>query len=294
MQASLPIAAAQYPVEQLRSTQEWRNKVTRMVEEAVPRAQLLVFPEYAPVELTSLNLHGSLHVQLQSLQAHRDMYVQTFQTLAMRHHVVIVAGSFPQRMGDGMLRNRAYIFGPAGQMAMQDKLHMTRWEDEVWKVGAGNEIRVFKCDGVTFGVNVCFDIEFAAQARRQVEAGATLLVVPSATDTLHGWHRVRTGCLARALENQCFVVMSSIVGDAEWSEALDTNVGAAGVFAPMDEGFPSDGVIAQGKMNEPGWVHAELDFGRLQAVREAGDVSNFEKGGDAVTILRAPVEEILW
>jgi len=288
------VGAAQYPIERLADAASWRRKVTRMVEEAAARARLLVFPEYMPVELMSLHLEGDLHAQIRALQAHLGMVLDTLRDLACRHQVVIVGGSFPQHVEDGTLRNRSYVFGAAGQMAFQEKLHMTRWEDEAWGISAGREVRVIHTDAVTFGVNVCLDVEFAAQARRQAEAGAMLIAVPSATDTLHGWNRVRTGCLARALENQCFVIMSSIVGTADWSPLLDSNVGAAGVFAPMDEGFPADGVLAKGTLNEAGWVYADLDFARLRAVRETGEVSTFRKGGDAIEILQGPVEDVPW
>jgi predicted amidohydrolase len=111
-------------------------------------------------------------------------------------------------------------------------------------------------------------------ARRLIEAGAELLLVPSCTDTLAGHNRVSLSCRARALENQCFVVHAVTVGAAPWSLALDENHGAAAVVAPVDLGFPSDGVLAQGALDAPCWLHAELDLEALAYVRTHGQVVN--------------------
>ena len=62
--------------------------------------------------------------------------------------------------------------------------------------------------------------------RAQVEAGAWLILVPSCTDTVAGYERVRLAAAARAMENQCFVAMAPTVGAAPWSGALDVNRGA--------------------------------------------------------------------
>ncbi|WP_083250574.1 nitrilase-related carbon-nitrogen hydrolase [Acidihalobacter aeolianus] len=124
------------------------------------------------------------------------------------------------------------------------------------------------------GVNVCYDVEFPLLSRRHVEAGAELLLAPSCTDTLAGYHRVRIGCQARAMENQCYVVQAPTVGEAPWSEAVDVNVGAAGVYAPPDRGLPDDGVVAVGRLNAPGWMFAEVDPARIADVRREGQVFN--------------------
>ena len=116
--------------------------------------------------------------------------------------------------------------------------------------------------------------EFPLFARAQAQAGADLILVPSCTDTLAGYHRVRIGCQARALENQCFVAQAPTVGEAPWSEAVDVNVGAAGIYAPPDRGMPDNGVLTVGELNRPQWVFADLDFEALRRVRDSGQVFN--------------------
>ena len=65
------------------------------------------------------------------------------------------------------------------------------------------------------------------------------------------------------------------LGEAPWTEAIDINVGSAGVYGPVDRGFPEDGVIAEGTLNAAQWVFAELDMVALEEVRADGQVFNF-------------------
>ena len=47
----------------------------------------------------------------------------------------------------------------------------------------------------------------------------------------------------------------------------------ATVYAPMDVGFPADGVLARTRDDET-WAVAELDFGQLEASRAGAQVAN--------------------
>jgi predicted amidohydrolase len=152
---------------------------------------------------------------------------------------------------------------------------MTRFENEQWHISAGETAKVFETRFGRVAINVCYDAEFPLIARSQAEAGAHVILVPSCTDTIAGYHRVRVGCQARALENQCSVVQAPLVGTADWSEAVDVNLGAAGVFVPPDRGFPSDGVIALGTLNDSQWLYAEIDLSAVESVRNEGQVFNY-------------------
>ena len=276
---TLRVAAAQYDISFLKSWDEYATKITRWVLGAAEHgANMLVFPEYFSMELASLfpeHVYTSLAKQLQELQTVLPEFVALFAGLAEKHKVCIVAGSFPVRQSDGNYRNRSHLFRPDGTRDHQDKLQMSRFESERWMISAGNEIRTLGTEFGRIGINVCYDSEFPLFARKQVETGANLILVPSCTDTLAGYWRVRISCQARALENQCYVVQSSTVGRATWSKAVDINVGAAGIFTPIDSGFPSNGVLCVGELNQSQWIHADLDFNAIAHVRETGQVFNF-------------------
>jgi predicted amidohydrolase len=273
------LATAQYDIGFLKNWDDYAAKIGRWVSEAVAEgAKLLVFPEYFSMELASLfpeEVCKSLGKQLEAMQTVLPDFVMVFSDLAEQHGVYVVAGSFPVRQPDGHYRNRCFLFRPDGETEFQDKLQMTRFENEQWFIAAGDEIKTFDTEFGRIGINICYDSEFPMIARTQVEAGADLILVPSCTDTTAGYWRVRIGCQARALENQCYVVQSPTVGLAPWSEAVDVNIGAAAVYTPVDYGYPDNGVLAIGELNQAQWVYAEIDLGSIARVRQTGQVFNY-------------------
>ena len=113
------IAAAQYPISYFHTTQDYQAKIQRWVEEAVQnKAQLLLFPEYASLELGSLltpALQSDLAGQLEAIQAYLPLLMAIHQTLAQQHQITIVAGSFPEKTvvnGQVIHVNRSYVFHP--------------------------------------------------------------------------------------------------------------------------------------------------------------------------------------
>jgi predicted amidohydrolase len=272
------LAAAQYPIEFLGCRQAYIAKIGRWVEEAaLAGAQLLVFPEYGAMELASLfpsRVAGDLTGQLAALAELEDEVKALHAGLARRHGIYILGASLPALAGPGRFHNRAWLYGPEGGLGFQDKIVMTRFEREQWGVAGAAALTLFDTALGGIGVCICYDIEFPLLARALVEAGAELILAPSCTDSLHGYWRVRVGAQARALENQCLVVQAPTVGQASWSPAVDENRGAAGVYGPPDLGFPEDGVLALGTLDQPGWVHAEIDLDRVAEVREQGQVLN--------------------
>jgi len=276
---NVKIATAQYDISFLENWSSYQSKVERWVVEAAEQdAKILLFPEYASMELASLfgeAVYSSLSRQLAAMQSLLDDYLDLFRSLAKKYQCIIQPGTFPVKTDSGAYRNRAYLFMPDGQVDYQDKLMMTRFENEQWLIQKGEELRYFDTEYGRIAINVCYDSEFPMLARKQVEAGANLILVPSCTDTLAGYHRVKIGCQARALENQCYVVQSTLVGDAPWSEAVDVNIGAAAIYTPVDRGFPDNGILAEGKLNAVQWVIAEVSLSACGTVREQGQVFNY-------------------
>jgi predicted amidohydrolase len=273
------LAAAQYNIGFLKSWDDYSAKIARWVADAADNgAKMLLFPEYFSMELASLfpeEVYKSLSRQLSEMQTLLPDFVMLFSDMAEQHGVHIVAGSFPVRMEDGSYRNRSFLFRPDGTTDHQDKLQMTRFENEHWLITGGEEIKTLDTEFGRIGINICYDSEFPMIARKQVEAGADLILVPSCTDTLAGYHRVRIGCQARALENQCYVVQSPTVGQAPWSEAVDVNIGAAAVYTPVDYGYPDNGILAIGELNQAQWVYAEIDLASIAHIRQTGQVFNY-------------------
>jgi predicted amidohydrolase len=273
-------AICQYPIDFLPSFEAWQQKLSGLCATAADaEAGLLVFPEYAAMELTALqpeSVRASLHDSIAALQPCRDAFLAHHRDLASQHKVTILAGSFPWLQPDGTFTNRAWLCTPDGQTRFQDKIQMTRFERELWSIRGGRELRTFDIPGARVGILICYDSEFPLLARRLCEAGATILLVPSCTDTPAGYHRVMLSCRARALEQQCFVLQAPTAGSAPWSPALDVNTGQAAAFGPVDAGFPHDGILAITDPSSPHpWLFADLPLARIPTVRRRGQVTNF-------------------
>ena len=276
----MKIAAAAYPLDFLDGWDAYEAKMTKWVAEAAGQgANLLVFPEYGAMELASLagaeaakDLEASLHAVAERMPRANEV----LERLAREHGVHILAPSGP--VLDGVHDrpvNRAYFFSPDGRRGHQDKQMMTRFEREQWDVVGGGPLTIFDTKLGKIGVLICYDSEFPLLGRRLAEAGAEVILCPSATEALAGYSRVRIGAMARALESQCVTVHSPTVGHAPWCPAVDENTGAAGVYGPPDKGFPATGILAQGELNVPGWVYATVSLEAIRAVRADGGVLNY-------------------
>ena len=269
------IATSAYALGWLDSWADYAAKLGDWVARAAAEgAELAVFPEYAAMELAALSGEAQaadLRGSIEAVAARMDDAWDLQSELATRHDLHLLAGSGPVIEGDRVV-NRAVLLTPGGGRGVQDKQVMTRFEREDWGVSGGGPLRLFETALGRIGVLICYDVEFPLLGRALSDAD--LLLVPSCTEAAAGYHRVRIGAQARALENQCVAVMSSLVGEEPRLFAVEENTGAGGIFGPPDRGFPESGVMAAGRMAEPGWTVAEVDLAAVEEVRRDGVVLN--------------------
>jgi predicted amidohydrolase len=83
------------------------------------------------------------------------------------------------------------------------------------------------------GVLICYDSEFPELARRLVDEGARIIFVPFCTDNRQGYMRVRYCAQARAIENQCFVVLSGNVGNLPGVDNMDVQYAQSCILYPL-------------------------------------------------------------
>ncbi len=291
----MKIAVAKYPIDAPLRFDDFADKQSRWLHEAASAgAAIAVLPEYLSLELGAIfgpGIRGDLHGSLAAIQRYRKAWLDLYAGLSRDTGLRIVAGTFLLDVGGGRYRNRADLFSPDGSHVWQDKLQLTGFEKKTGVIEGGDALKVFDFDGVRAGIAICYDIEFPLPVRAQCEAGAQVLLVPSCTDTAAGATRVCVGCLARALENRCFVVQAVTAGEADWSPALDINTGEATVYAPMDVGLPADGIVAVTSAAS-GWAYAAFDPQRLRDSRADAQVANDRdwSGQWAPTLQRAKVE----
>lgn len=266
---SLTIAAVSFPVGRSRSFDDFLVRVGRVVRQAHERgAEWVVLPEFA-----ILDGIGRAH----ATDAHAPDYVAYLQELAKSFGVTIVGGSHFERREDKLVNTCAVV--SSERVTRVDKHIMTQWELGEWGLAPGSPPSVV--DGV--GVAVCYDSEFPELIRPIAEAGALVLAVPFFTETRHGFQRVRWSGLARAIENQFFVVQAALVGSLG-GEPVPTTYGRSAILAPCVSPFPESCVLAETPLNRPGMAVAKLDFEMLAEARETGDVRNWN---DYISSVRA-------
>ena len=265
------LACLAWPVEPLDGLPAYAAKLGAWAAEAkAGGADLLLLPEYAGLELWAC---GDAAEELRAGVIHAGALLAAMREAARRHDLWLCPGTLPMASGAQVV-NRAPLIRPDGHMAFQDKRLLTRFEAELWNLAPGRPPQVFDTPWGRIGIAICYDAEFPKPVRAQVEAGAWLILVPACTDTPHGAARVRIGARARAMENQCFVAVAPTVGACKGSASLDVNHGRAGIYGPVDHGFPEDGILAESAPDAPGLLFADLDPARLAAARQDGAVRN--------------------
>jgi len=232
---------------------------------------LVIFPEYAAMEAA---FYGDAPLDAQGWMRrgadHFARYCDGIRALVAETGATILSGSGFAASHDSYV-NRALFCGPEGETFIEK--HMPTPYERALNMAAGRPGPVIDTRFGKIAVLICYDSEFPHLARRYVEAGAEILLVPSCTDTEQGASRVEIGCRARALEGQVLVAMAPLVGEVMQCEVIDVNLGQARVFCAPDVGAPDDGIFAQGPRNAPGFAILDGLERRLGAGRKETHVS---------------------
>ena len=271
------VATTQYKLEILPSIQAAAIKLEKMCEEASNKgAQLLLLPEYAGMEWIWPTRRSFRENNKYFQENNLSTYQETLCQFAIKHQLILVAGSVPV-LDEEKYYNRTYIATPAGGLFWQDKIHLTPEEKNFGSLKHANILKVFKTDFGNFTVCVCYDSEFPELTTQAMHSGADILLIPSYTDSLHGANRVHIAARCRAMENQCFTVNAVALGKVDCEEFDDLATGIAGIYSPIDKGFPEDGIIAMGQQShESSLILADLDLEAMHQARQNGQVRNYQ------------------
>lgn len=193
-QQDMKIATASYPLDVLPNWAAYRDKLTAWVSEAAAvGSDLLVFPEYGAMELATLagmEIAGDLEASLFAVADRMPAADALHAHLASQFGVHILAASGPARHELSRRPvNRARLFAPGGAVGVQDKQIMTRFEAETWDVVPGGPLQLFDTTLGRIGILICYDSEFPLLGRALVDAD--IILVPSVTEALSGYSRVR-------------------------------------------------------------------------------------------------------
>lgn len=133
---------------------------------------------------------------------------------ARAHNVHVVGGSIAENV-DGRIYNTMLVVNRNGETtAKYSKMHLFRLMDEEKFLHAGDSAVTFDLDGLTAGASICYDIRFPELSRTLALSGAKALFVPAEWPhpRLHHW---RTLLMARAIENQMYVIACNRVGQSD-------------------------------------------------------------------------------
>jgi predicted amidohydrolase/ribosomal protein S18 acetylase RimI-like enzyme len=275
-QQSVRVATVQFQMRGISDRDEFRRQVEYFVDVASDyRADFIVFPEFFTLQLLSLEEKPlAPKAGLERISSYTEWFREFMSGCAVSYNINIVGGSHPVAMVDGEIRNVCHVFLRDGSVHTRDKLHPTPSEAYWWNIQGGTSADVIDTDCGPIGVMICYDSEFPEMARHLVDQGANILFVPFCTDERRGFLRVRYSCHARAIENQCYVVMSGVVGNLPNVENMDIHYAESAILTPCDFAFARDGIAADTAPNTETIAFADLSISDLRAARNSGTVRN--------------------
>ncbi|MGB3722445.1 MAG: carbon-nitrogen hydrolase family protein [Pacificimonas sp.] len=270
------LATVQLQARAVKDFDEFVHNVEYFVDVAADYgADFVVFPELFTLSLLSFETKKLTPMQaIDRLSEHTEPLVEALSTLALAYNVNIIGGSHPTRRADGEIQNVAYVCLRDGSVHSQEKIHPTPDENYWWNIKGGDDVGVIQTDCGPIGVLICYDSEFPELARRLVDEGAQIIFTPFCTDSRQGYMRVRYCSQARAIENQCFVVLSGNVGNLPGVDNMDIQYAQSCILTPCDFPFARDGIAAEASENIETLTIADVNLDDLTWARAEGTVRN--------------------
>jgi predicted amidohydrolase/predicted N-acetyltransferase YhbS len=272
------VASVQYQQRRIRSFEEFATQVEYFTDIAADyNADFVTFPELITLQLLSIeNEELSPVDSIRKLSQYTPQVKELFSRLAVHYNINIVAGSHPTEQANGDIHNVCYVCLRDGSIHEQEKIHPTPSERTVWNITGGDTAATILTDCGPIGVMICYDSEFPEVARHLTDQGALILFVPFCTDVREGYLRVRYCSQARAIENQCYVVLSGNVGNLPGVNNFDIQYGQSCILTPSDFPFARDGIAADSTPNIETVLFADLHLESLARARNAGAVQNLK------------------
>lgn len=160
------------------------------------KADLLAMPELA---LTGYNIFDSLDTLAEPVNGPISTQVAK---LAIKYDLYILFG-IAESQSDSQLNNAAVLLNNNGErIATYHKRQL--WGRENEHFTAGNQHCVVDTPFGCLGIMICYDNEFPEIARELTQAGAQIILSPTA-NMLPNAERQILQVRARAMDNQCFV-----------------------------------------------------------------------------------------
>lgn len=215
------------------------------------RADLVLFPEASDTGY-------SMPVISESARTWKEGAVPALQEMAKALSLAIVAGVAER--DDGRVYNSQVFIDSRGQILTSYRkthLFVQPPNDESSCYTRGDKFVGLSLDGLNFGLSICYDLRFPEMARAlALEHGANVLLVSSAWPLPRVEH-LRALAIARAIENQSYLVLANRTG-------IDAGVTCCGMSAIID---PSGVVLASAAGDQEELLIADVSAETIAAVR---------------------------
>jgi len=240
------------------------------------QSDFILFPEFFEAPLMADYNHLGEARAIRELAGYTNALREKFTEFAVSYNVNIITGSMPKVEADGHLYNVSYLCRRNGSWDTFRKIHITPSERDAWGMKGGHELKVFDTDCGKVGILICYDVEFPELARIYADQGMQILFVPFLTDTQNGYNRVRLCAQARAIENECYVVIAGAVGNLPRVNNMDINYAQSAIFTPSDFAFPTNAIRSEATPNTEMTVIADVNLELLKELHEYGSVNTLK------------------
>src|SRR6476660_6001017 len=184
--------------------------------------------------------------------------VPALQEMAKELSLTIVSG-VAERVGDTIYNSQVFIDASGNLVASYRKTHLFVLppNDESTCYTPGEKFVSVTAAGFRFGLSICYDLRFPEVSRALVlEHDANVLLVSSAWPTPRVAH-LRALAIARAIENQSYLVLANRAG-------VDAGVTCCGTSAIID---PSGVVLASASGDREELLVADISAETIAEVR---------------------------
>lgn len=270
------VSAVQWQMRQADSFEQLLSQVEYFIDVVAGyKSDFVVFPEFFNMPLMVRFNQDNPAEAIRELAGYTDRFRDEMQKMAISYNVNIIAGSMPVYENQ-TLHNVSFLLRRDGTRESQYKLHITPDETAYWGLKGGNALQVHETDAGRVGILICYDVEFPELPRLMADKGLQLLFVPYWTDTKNAYERVRRCAQARAIENECYVIITGSVGNLPNVENMDIQYSQSAVFTPSDYAFAHDAIAAEATPNTEMTLIADLDLNKLTELRRQGSVRNLQ------------------
>lgn len=214
---------------------------------------LIVFPE-----VWSVGWCCSLFPQ-EAETLEKSETVDFLKQTALNFKSTVIGGSFIRRVSD-TYKNTCPVISKTGQLVTTyDKMHLFshKGSEENKYISTGDELKILDLGFTKIGLSICYDIRFPELYRKYSKEGVEIFVNAAAWSNKkpEHWNIMHR---ARAIENQCFMIVADQTGKISNTEY---NLGHSMIINPWGD------IIANLEAEED-CLFAEINLDEVKKLRQ--------------------------